>query len=361
MLSKHLDEPPPAPSAIEIRAEPIAAFDHRDPDRRRFGMLDFRGGLVLTSPFKEFGGISSINVAPDGANFIAATDRSWWLRGRIVYSGTRPTGITGRRDGADARPRRAHAGGARLVRHRGDGTRRQHRLCRHRARAPDRAVRFRQGRPLARARPIEVPAAFRSFPNNGSVEALAFVPRGSGPLGGSLIAIAERGRDRAGDHLAFLIGGPRPGASRSSAGTTSTSATPPSCRAAISSSWSASSAGPPASTSALRRIPIAEIRPARWSTEPALFEADLGQQVDNMEGISVHRAGGETVLTLISDNNFSRAAAHAAAAVLAGGGVSVRMGYGALVRRSPFRMRGNQGILAGDENGLVASTTNITS
>ena len=36
-----------------------------------------------------------------------------------------------------------------------------------------------------------------------------------------------------------------------------------------------------------------------------LIEADLGQQIDNMEGISVHRAGGETVLTLISDNNFS--------------------------------------------------------
>ena len=36
-----------------------------------------------------------------------------------------------------------------------------------------------------------------------------------------------------------------------------------------------------------------------------LIEADLGQQIDNMEGIGVHRAGAETVLTLISDNNFS--------------------------------------------------------
>ena len=62
----------------------------------------------------------------------------------------------------------------------------------------------------ARGRPIEVPAAFRSLPNNGSIEALAFVPRGR-PLGGTLIAIAERGRDREGNHLAFLIGGPRPG------------------------------------------------------------------------------------------------------------------------------------------------------
>jgi hypothetical protein len=38
---------------------------------------------------------------------------------------------------------------------------------------------------------------------------------------------------------------------------------------------------------------------------PVLLEADLGYEIDNMEGLSVHRnAGGETVLTLISDDNF---------------------------------------------------------
>jgi len=39
---------------------------------------------------------------------------------------------------------------------------------------------------------------------------------------------------------------------------------------------------------------------------PVLFEADLRQSIDNMEGLSVHRgADGETVLTMISDDNFS--------------------------------------------------------
>ena len=33
---------------------------------------------------------------------------------------------------------------------------------------------------------------------------------------------------------------------------------------------------------------------------------DLGYEIDNMEGLSVHRAaGGEIVLTLVSDDNFS--------------------------------------------------------
>jgi len=39
---------------------------------------------------------------------------------------------------------------------------------------------------------------------------------------------------------------------------------------------------------------------------PILFDVDLGYEIDNMEGLSVHRsAGGETILTLISDDNFS--------------------------------------------------------
>ena len=39
---------------------------------------------------------------------------------------------------------------------------------------------------------------------------------------------------------------------------------------------------------------------------PVLIEADMGYQIDNMEGLSVHRAAsGELVLTLISDDNFS--------------------------------------------------------
>jgi hypothetical protein len=37
-----------------------------------------------------------------------------------------------------------------------------------------------------------------------------------------------------------------------------------------------------------------------------LIEADLGDEIDNMEGLNVHRtADGEIVLTLISDDNFS--------------------------------------------------------
>jgi hypothetical protein len=297
-------EPPPAPSAVEIKAQPIQWFDHSEPERRRFGMLDFNGGLVLTSAFPEFGGLSSINVAPDGANFIAATDRSWWLRGRIVYSGTRPTGITAAEmapmlgpDGRTLASRRwfdteamARDGGTVYV-----GIERVHRI-----------VRFDFGKDglLARARPIEVPAAFRSFPSNGSIEALAFVPRG-GPLGGTLIAIAERGRDRAGDHLAFLIGGPRPGGftiKRKNDYDVSDATILPDGDLVVLERKFGWTTG---LYVRMRRLPIAELRPGALVDGPTLLEADLGHQIDNMEGVSAHRSGGKTVLTLVSDNNFS--------------------------------------------------------
>jgi len=296
--------PPPAPEAIEIQAQPIPAFDHREPDRRRFGKLDFRGGLVLTSKFKEFGGLSSLNMAPDGANFLAASDRGWWLRGRITYAGTRPTGITAAEmapmlgpDGRTLASRRwydteamARDGNTIYV-----GIERVHRI-----------VRFDFGKDglLARGRPIEVPAAFRSFPSNGSVEALAFVPRGV-PLGGSLIAIAERGRDRNGDHLAFLIGGPRPGPftiKRRNDYDVSDATTLPNGDLIVLERKFGWTTG---LFIRIRRVAIAEIAPGALVNGPVLLEADLGYQIDNMEGISVHRSGGDTVLTMISDDNFS--------------------------------------------------------
>jgi hypothetical protein len=50
------------PVDIVIEARPIAAFDRRQPLSQKFGQLRFRGGLVLTSSFQQFGGISAIRV-----------------------------------------------------------------------------------------------------------------------------------------------------------------------------------------------------------------------------------------------------------------------------------------------------------
>ena len=56
----------------------------------------------------------------------------------------------------------------------------------------------------------------------------------------------------------------------------------------------------------IRRIKLADVAPGALVDGRVLFEADLGYAIDNLEGLSVHRgANGETVLTLVSDDNFS--------------------------------------------------------
>ena len=56
----------------------------------------------------------------------------------------------------------------------------------------------------------------------------------------------------------------------------------------------------------LRHIPAGEIAPGARITGRTLIEADSSFDIDNMEGLAVHRgAGGETILSLISDDNFN--------------------------------------------------------
>ena len=70
--------------------EPEAVGERRSPP----DALEFRGGMALTSSHRDFGGLSAIRVAADGAQFIALSDKAHWLTGRIVYDGARrPRGI----------------------------------------------------------------------------------------------------------------------------------------------------------------------------------------------------------------------------------------------------------------------------
>src|SRR5215472_552811 len=291
------------PVAIEVRAEPITAFDVRDPSLRQFGLLEFRGGLVLRSSDQHFGGISAIRVAPDGAHFIALTDKGWWFRGRILYKGTRPSGIADAEMapilGADGRALAARGwydtesiaedGGTLYV-----GIERVHQI-----------VRFNYGKEglLARGRPIALPPGLRSLPPNRGIEAMVFVPKGL-PLAGTLIAISEL--DKAGNISGFLIGGASPGhfaVRRSSNYDVTDAALLPGGDVLLLErrfSWSSGLAV------RMRRIALGEIKPGAVVDGPVLFDVDLGYEIDNMEGLSVHRnAGGEVVLTLISDDNFS--------------------------------------------------------
>ena len=53
-------------------------------------------------------------------------------------------------------------------------------------------------------------------------------------------------------------------------------------------------------------LPLAAVAPGAVVDGPSLFDADMGHEIDNMEGIDAHvTPEGDTVLTMISDDNFS--------------------------------------------------------
>ncbi|HWP27424.1 MAG TPA: esterase-like activity of phytase family protein [Xanthobacteraceae bacterium] len=296
---------PAGAQRIEVRAERIDTFALQDGSRTRFGALEFRGGLILTSSYRRFGGLSAIRVAPDGARFLALSDRGQWFRGRIVYRGGRPVGLaeveTAPVLGPDGRPvttRRwfdteslAEMNGTLYV-----GIERANQI-----------LRFDYARDglAARGVPIAVPPGVRTLVHNGGLECLAAPARGQ-PLAGALIAISEKSLDEQGNMRAFLIGGPRPGnfAVLRSADfdVTDCAVTPRGDLLILERKFSLALGV----AMRIRRVPLTQIGPGALVDGPVLIEANGAYQIDNMEGLSVHRdAAGEIILTLVSDDNFS--------------------------------------------------------
>jgi hypothetical protein len=274
------------PRKVEIQAQPITAFHVRDDSIRRFGSLEFRGGLVLTSPDKAFGGLSAIHVTPDGRRFVAISDRGNWLRGEIRYDGERPAAIVN----AELAPMRG-PGGKTLAK-RGwydteslaaDGGTLYVGIER-----VNRIVRFNYGKDglMARAEPIAVPPELRKLKNNKGVEAMVFVPRGR-PLGGTLIAFAESTLDEAGNHTAFLIGGPQPGrftVRRYRDFDISDAAFLPAGDILLLERRFTLVEGVGIR---IRRVPLAQIAPGALVEGREIFSADMSHQIDNLEGLAV--------------------------------------------------------------------------
>ncbi len=153
-----------------------------------------------------------------------------------------------------------------------------------------------------------MPPGVETLPFNKGLETLVFVPKthtGEGArLAGTLIAISERGLDAAGNLLGFLIGGSMPGAftvKRSDNYDISDGVLLPSGDLLILERKFSVLEGVGIR---IRRMPIAALAPGALMDGPVIFEVDLGYEVDNMEGIDFHvTERGETVLTLISDDN----------------------------------------------------------
>jgi hypothetical protein len=290
---------------FDIQTAPVESFDLRDPQRREFGALVFRGGIEMISHQPGFGGLSSIRLFDGGTRFVIASDRGRWLRGGIGYDGIRPARILDAEMapmlGEDGKPLAlkgwfdteslADDGGIFYV-----GIERVNQI-----------VKFDFGKDgfAARAMPVDFPPEIKKLPYNKGLEAMVFVPRHL-PLGGTLIAISERGLDAAGHIKGFLIGGPSPGTfgivRSNDFDVTDAAVTPKGDLLILERSFSLLR-GP---GMRIRRVPLKGLKPGAVIEGETLFEADRNYNIDNMEGLAVHVAGnGDTVLTVISDDNFN--------------------------------------------------------
>jgi hypothetical protein len=297
----------PASQAITVESRALESFSAGEAPTRRVGALSFRGGLVLTSSSPDFGGLSSIRLDPSGEHFTAISDKANWITGRILYRNRAPVGLADVRiapmlnvDGRTVVAARRWYDSEALA---FDGAtayvafERVHQIMR---------FDFGAGRVLSRGQPIAVPPAMRTMPANRGIETLLVAPKAS-PVAGALIAFAERALDASGNHLGFIIGGPSPGqftlARSGDYDVTDAALLPGGDIVVLERKFSIlSGVG-----TRIRRIALKSVKPGAHLDGPVLLEADMGYEIDNFEGIDAHRdASGEIVLTLVSDDNFSR-------------------------------------------------------
>jgi len=295
---------PNEPTLIDVKVTPIESFSVGEKDRRTFGALTFRSGLQLKSDFEGFGGFSGLWRGGD--ELVALADNTQWLTARAVSANGRLTGLADTvvapvlaRDGKPLRRTRSYdteglaiSGGIAYVS----------------IERTQEVMRFNWAKEgvRARAQPVPVPAEAKNLPRNQGLEAVGVAPARS-QRAGALVVIAEQnGGSTTASTRGFILTGPRPGAfdvARSGGFDVTDLAFLPSGemlllerRASLLTGFGAR----------LRRIAADAVYPGATVDGPVLFEAGAGHQIDNMEGLAIHRSGaGETIVSMISDDNFS--------------------------------------------------------
>lgn len=292
---------------ITIDASPIRAFDAADPERSKFGRLEFLGGLVLRSSASQFGGFSGLRISDTG-RLRAITDRGYVLTGDMIdEGGGRPVRI----EGADLSPIPATNGRTMPETRDFDtealeiagsqawiATERTHRLFRFDVDGDG---------ALSDPRPVALPKATAQLRRNAGIEAIARIPELHADAG-ALLLVAEAGRTDTADHPAWVVGGKGKGyalsiANRDGFAVTDLVALPGDQHFAM----LERRYRPPFSLAVrVRLIAAADLRAGAVVDGEVLIEASLAQEIDNLEGIAAGRAAdGRTVLTLISDDNFN--------------------------------------------------------
>ena len=289
--------------AVEVTAYPIESFTIAERVNAH-SEISFRGGLVLSSSYKHFGGLSGFDVTPDG-RLVAVTDTGFWLTGRLIEEAGWLVGIEDLamapilgEDGEAANQKASvDAEGLRFdIR---DGTvlvsfEQDHRVSRYAADDLGAAI------PM----PVALPPLTGLLGNRG-IESVAIPPTG-GPLGDAIVIISEKADDGAGGIRGWVVGGPRAGAfsvRREGLFDITDAAFLANGDLFILERLFSLSDG---IGMRIRRLAADDIRPgATVDGQMVLFDDHLFQ-IDNMEGMALRQLPtGEVLITLISDDNHS--------------------------------------------------------
>jgi len=156
---------------------------------------------------------------------------------------------------------------------------------------------------ILRSRELLVPQTFKAMTGRDGAEAIAVASETS-PLGRGLVVIAELLRNSAGNSRGWIVGGSAPGSFAvrrfDDYDVTDADFLPDGDLLILERKY-----GFPYGIAArIRRIAEADLKPGKTVDGPVIFEATLGHQIDNMEGLAVTvGADGETLIALLSDNN----------------------------------------------------------
>ena len=302
--------PPPAGAqgqdqdqAVEIKNASLP-LKIDDPAATRVDRLIWRGGVAMTANSSHFGGWSDLHVSADGRSLTSISDEGAWLTATIDYDpkgnlAGLSRGRLGQLRGLDGKPITTKAeadaeGAARLP----DGSwlvsfERRHRLWRYRTLTDTPA-------------PVEGPAEIGRQPANGGIEALTAL------ADGRVIAISEEYGQRPGTAMGW-IGVPAAGGGyvwRSFDYATVPDFQP-----------TAIALLPDGSFTTLERafdivrgvrcrvmrFDAAQLKPGATVRAEELARLAAPYAVDNLEGMAATKgARGETLLWLISDDNFNR-------------------------------------------------------
>lgn len=300
-----------APHTITVTATSIE-FDRTHPERRHFGRLIWRGGVDLRSVSPYFGGYSGLVLDAKGQRLLAISDAGSWLSARLDYSRGQLTGLSDARVGAitqkDGRPlqdkRFTDAESIDAVTPNGGIEGRY--LISFEGRSRVEEYVFDKGTLSGPVGNRPVAANLRRMRKNEGLEAIA-VLRG-GQYAGALVMFAERLLTRPdSDHSgAIIIGGkasPLLIARAPDFDITDAKSLKDGSLLLVERSFNAMNFR---LDTRLRLIPAAEIKPGAQLVGRELLRAGPEMQIDNFEGLAISEGEqGETIITLISDDNFN--------------------------------------------------------